>query len=94
MSGVVNERAREDRVARAGKTAPTAKMKGRLVLDAALCVLLVFAMLRPVTGQVVHEIAGALLLVRMLRPAGALLRGPRAMRGKRRGRSVHRGCSR
>lgn len=63
MSGVVNERAREDRVARAGKTAPTAKMRGRLILDAALCVLLVFAMLRPVTGQVVHEIAGALLLV-------------------------------
>lgn len=63
---MVNERAREDRVARAGKTAPTAKMKGRLVLDAALCVLLVFAMLRPVTGQVVHEIAGALLLVGMI----------------------------
>lgn len=41
-------------------------MKGRLVLDAALCVLLVFAMLRPVTGQVVHEIAGALLLVGMI----------------------------
>lgn len=60
---MVNERAREDRVARAGKTAPTAKMRGRLILDAALCVLLVFAMLRPVTGQVVHEIAGALLLV-------------------------------
>lgn len=41
-------------------------MKGRLVLDAALCALLVFAMLRPVTGQVVHEIAGALLLVGMI----------------------------
>lgn len=63
---MVDERAREDRVARAGKTAPTAKMKGRLVLDAALCVLLVFAMLRPVTGQVVHEIAGALLLAGMI----------------------------
>lgn len=66
MSGVVNERAREDRVARAGKIALTAKMRGRLVLDAALCALLVFAMLRPVTGQVVHEIAGALLLVGMI----------------------------
>lgn len=66
MSGVVNERAREDRVERAGKIALTAKMKGRLVLDAALCALLVFAMLRPVTGQVVHEIAGALLLVGMI----------------------------
>ena len=41
-------------------------MEGRLVLDAALCVLLVFAMLRPVTGQVVHEIAGALLLAGMI----------------------------
>lgn len=41
-------------------------MKGRLVLDAALCALLVFVMLRPVTGQVVHEIAGALLLVGMI----------------------------
>ncbi|MDD5893485.1 MAG: DUF4405 domain-containing protein, partial [Coriobacteriaceae bacterium] len=41
-------------------------MKGRLALDAVLCVLLVFAMLRPVTGQVVHEIAGALLLVGMI----------------------------
>lgn len=66
MSGVVSERTREDRVARAGKIALTAKMKGRLVLDAALCALLVFAMLRPVTGQVVHEIAGALLLVGMI----------------------------
>lgn len=66
MSAAVSEMTREDRVARAGKTAPTAKMKGRLVLDAALCALLVFAMLRPVTGQVVHEIAGALLLVGMI----------------------------
>lgn len=66
MSGVVDERAREDRVVRAGKSVPTAKMRGRLVLDAALCALLVFAMLRPVTGQVVHEIAGALLLVGMI----------------------------
>lgn len=66
MSGVVNERAREDRAVRAGKIAMTAKMKGRLVLDAALCALLVFAMLRPITGQVVHEIAGALLLAGMI----------------------------
>lgn len=66
MSAAVSEMTREDRVARAGKTAPTAKMKGRLVLDAALCALLVFAMLHPVTGQVVHEIAGALLLVGMI----------------------------
>lgn len=66
MSGVVNERAREDRAARAGKIALAAKMKGRLVFDAALCVLLVFAMLRPVTGQVVHEVVGALLLVGMI----------------------------
>lgn len=63
---MVDERAREDRVVRAGKSVPTAKMRGRLVLDAALCALLVFAMLRPVTGQVVHEIAGALLLVGMI----------------------------
>ena len=66
MSSVVNGRTRGDRVVRAGKSVPTAKMKGRLVLDAALCALLVFAMLRPVTGQVVHEIAGALLLVGMI----------------------------
>lgn len=66
MSSVVNGRTRGDRVVRAGKTALTAKMRGRLVLDAALCVLLVFAMLRPVTGQVVHEIAGALLLAGMI----------------------------
>ena len=66
MSGVVNERAREDRAVRAGKIALTAKTKGRLVLDAALCALLVFAMLRPVTGQVVHEVVGALLLVGMI----------------------------
>lgn len=66
MSSVVNGRTRGDRVVRAGKTALTAKMRGRLVLDAALCALLVFAMLRPVTGQVVHEITGALLLVGMI----------------------------
>lgn len=66
MSGVVNEGAREDRAVRAGKIALAAKMKGRLVLDAALCALLVFAMLRPVTGQVVHEVVGALLLVGMI----------------------------
>ena len=66
MSSVVNGRTRGDRVVRAGKTALTAKMRGRLALDAVLCVLLVFAMLRPVTGQVVHEIAGALLLVGMI----------------------------
>lgn len=66
MSSVVNGRTRGDRVVRAGKTALTAKMRGRLVLDAALCALLVFAMLRPVTGQVVHEIAGALLLAGMI----------------------------
>lgn len=66
MSSVVNGRTRGDRVVRAGKSVPTAKMRGRLVLDAALCALLVFAMLRPVTGQVVHEIAGALLLVGMI----------------------------
>ena len=62
MSGVVNKGAREDRAVRAGKIALAAKTKGRLVLDAALCALLVFAMLRPVTGQVVHEVVGALLL--------------------------------
>ena len=66
MSSVVNGRTRGDRVVRAGKSVPTAKMRGRLVLDAALCALLVFAMLRPVTGQVVHEITGALLLVGMI----------------------------
>lgn len=44
----------------------TAKMRGRLILDAALCALLVFVMLRPLTGQVAHEIAGALLLAGMI----------------------------
>lgn len=66
MSGTVDERMRGDRAVRAGETAMTAKMRGRLILDAALCALLVFVMLRPVTGQVVHEIAGALLLVGMI----------------------------
>ena len=66
MSSVVNGRTRGDRVVRAGKSVPTAKMRGRLVLDAALCALLVFVMLRPLTGQVTHEIAGALLLVGMI----------------------------
>jgi hypothetical protein len=44
----------------------TAKMRGRLILDVALCALLVFVMLRPLTGQVAHEIAGALLLAGMI----------------------------
>ena len=44
----------------------TAKMRGRLILDAVLCALLVFVMLRPLTGRVAHEIAGALLLAGMI----------------------------
>ena len=58
MSGVVNERAREGRVARAGKTAPTAKMRGRLILDAALCVLLIVL-------AIVLAVKGAKTLVRL-----------------------------
>lgn len=66
MSSLVDERTRGDRAVKAGETAMTAKMRGRLILDAVLCALLVFAMLRPLTGRVAHEIAGALLLAGMI----------------------------
>lgn len=66
MSGAADRRARGGRDVRAAKTAMTATMKARLALDAALCVLLAFVMLRPLTGQVAHEIAGTLLLAGMI----------------------------
>ncbi len=66
----------------------TAKMRGRLILDAVLCALLVFVMLRPLTGQVAHEIAGALLLAGMI--AHVATGWGAAMRTARRAREATR----